>query len=49
MAAALKRAGVEHEFITASGGGHGFDRAMKDPVISGYFDRTVAFLQAHVK
>ena len=49
MAAALERAGVEHEFITVKGGGHGFDRAMKDPVISGYFDRAVAFLQAHVK
>ena len=49
MAAALKRAGVEHEFITAKGGGHGFDRAMKDPVISGYVDRAVAFLAAHVR
>jgi acetyl esterase/lipase len=49
MAAALQRAGVEHEFITAVGGGHGFDRAMQDPVISGYFDRAVTFLQAHAR
>jgi acetyl esterase/lipase len=48
MAGALKRGGVEHEFITAAGGGHGFDRAMQDPVISGYFDRAVAFLQSRV-
>jgi acetyl esterase/lipase len=49
MAAALQRGGVEHEFITVDGGGHGFDRAMQDPVISGYFDRALAFLRAHVR
>ena len=49
MAAAQKRAGVEHEFITAEGGGHGFDRKMTDPLIAGYFDRAVAYLTAHVR
>ena len=49
MAAALQRAGVEHEFITVEGGGHGFDNKIKDPVVAGYFDRAVAFLAAHVR
>ena len=49
MAAALKKARVEHEFITVEGGPHGFDHKMQDPVVSGYFDRAVEFLRAHVK
>jgi acetyl esterase/lipase len=47
MAAELKRVGVEHELITADGGGHGFDLQMKDPAVAAYFDRTIAFLLSH--
>jgi acetyl esterase/lipase len=52
MAAALKRHEVEHELITMTGRGHGFDggrEGMKDPVIAQTFDHVVAFLDKHLK
>ena len=45
MAAALARAGVEHDLITIADGGHGFDRDLDRPDVAGAFDRAVAFLQ----
>lgn len=47
MAAALARAGVEHDLITVRGGGHGFDQA-DDPAVVAAFDRVLAFLSAHL-
>lgn len=52
MASELKKHGVEHELITMSNRGHGFDGgrdAMKDPVITETFDRVLAFLDKHLK
>jgi acetyl esterase/lipase len=48
MAAELKRVGVEHEFISIKGGGHGFDgKGMKDANVSAAFDRIERFLKEH--
>lgn len=50
MAAALKRAGVTHEFITIAGGDHGFDaKGMQDAKVSAAFDRIESFLKTHVR
>ena len=49
MADELARVGVEHELITISGGGHGFDGAgTKDPVVANAFERAMTFLKRHV-
>lgn len=45
----LKRHGVEHEFITIPGGGHGFDRAMQTPEVARAFDRALQFLARRLK
>lgn len=50
MANMLERQGVEHQLITLTNRGHGFDgsrRAAEDPVIAETFDRVVAFLRQH--
>jgi acetyl esterase/lipase len=49
MAAELKRAGVDHEFISIKGGGHGFDsKGMNDPDVSTAFDTVERFLKKYV-
>ena len=50
MADMLVRNHVEHQFITMTNRGHGFDggrRAANDPEITQTFDRVVAFLRKH--
>ncbi len=47
MAAALKRADVEHEFATVPGGGHGFD-ATEGGAATQAMNRVLRFLQRHV-
>lgn len=47
MAEALKRAGVEHEFITLEGAGHGFSHA-KPQDYKNVLTRTVEFLVKHL-
>lgn len=49
MAAELKRVGVEHEFISVPGGGHGFDaKGLSDPDVSAAFARIEKFLERHL-
>jgi len=49
MAAALQRAGVDHELISIPGGGHGFDaKGMQDAAVSAAFDQIEIFLHKHV-
>ncbi|HZP83112.1 MAG TPA: alpha/beta hydrolase [Chthonomonadaceae bacterium] len=48
MAEALERAGVEHELITLSSKGHGFDRQHDDPAVQAAQDRVLAFLHRHL-
>ncbi len=48
LAAALARAGVEHELLTIPGGEHGFDGRLNDPVVAAAFARTLAFLERHL-
>jgi len=48
MAEGLASAGVEHEFITIRGGGHGFDGS-GSPEASAAFERVPAFLRAHLR
>jgi dipeptidyl aminopeptidase/acylaminoacyl peptidase len=50
MADMLERNHVEHQFITMTNRGHGFDggrRAATDPEITQTFDRVVGFLKKH--
>lgn len=47
MDAALQRAGVKHEFITARGGGHVFAH-VKEPEYQTILQRTRAFLQTYL-
>lgn len=50
MAETLERNKVEHQLITMTNRGHGFDggrKAAEDPVIAETFDRVVAFLKKH--
>ena len=50
MAKLLKDHRVEHQLITMTNRGHGFDggrRVAEDPVIAETFDRVVAFLKQH--
>jgi acetyl esterase/lipase len=50
MAAELKRVGVDHEFISIKGGGHGFDgKGMKDVNVSTAFDQIERFLKKHLR
>jgi len=47
----LTRHGVRHEFIQMKNRGHGFDggrEALRDPEITGVFDRVIAFLKEHL-
>ena len=48
MAEVLSRAGIEHEFITVEGGGHGFDGQMDSPHVQNLFQRVVDFLHRHM-
>jgi acetyl esterase/lipase len=49
MAAALKRVGVPHEFISIPGGEHGFDgKGMTDAHVAAAFDKIEMFLKEHV-
>jgi len=48
MAKTLERHHVEHQLITMTNRGHGFDgghKAAEDPVIAETFERVVAFLK----
>ena len=45
LARELKRAGVENELVTISGGGHGFDEDMTDPQAASAVARAVVFLK----
>jgi dipeptidyl aminopeptidase/acylaminoacyl peptidase len=50
MAEMLARHGVEHQLITMTNRGHGFDggrRAVEDPVVAETFDHVVSFLKKH--
>ena len=49
MANELERHGIQHELISMPGRGHGFDRAMGDPVIAATFDRVLTFLARSLK
>ncbi len=52
MAAELKRQGVEHELITMTNRGHGFDggrKAEEDTVVVDAFARVLAFLTKHTQ
>ena len=52
MAEVLKRNEVEHQFITVTNGGHGFDGAnggLKDPGNAERFERVIDFLKRHAK
>ncbi len=48
MAAALARAGVEHELITIAGGGHGFDRDLDQTEVAAALERADGFLRRHL-
>jgi acetyl esterase/lipase len=48
MAAALARAGVEHQLLTIPGGEHGFDGRLDDPVVAAAFAQVLTFLERHV-
>jgi hypothetical protein len=45
----LERQGIQHELISMPGRGHGFDGAMKDPVIAATFDRVLKFLERQLE
>lgn len=45
----LERHGIQHELISLSGRGHGFDGAMWDPEIAATFDRMLKFLERQLK
>jgi acetyl esterase/lipase len=49
MAKDLERNGIQHEFISMHGKGHGFDAAMGDPEIAETFDRVLKFLDQLMK
>jgi acetyl esterase/lipase len=49
MADEFERHGVQHELIRLAGRGHGFDRAISDPVVTATFDRVLAFLEKQLK
>lgn len=52
MAEALERRGVEHQLITLTDRGHGFDggrRVVEDPVIAEAFDSVLAFLKKYLQ
>lgn len=49
MAEEFERHGVQHELIRLAGRGHGFDRAISDPVVTATFDRVLAFLEEQLR
>jgi dipeptidyl aminopeptidase/acylaminoacyl peptidase len=50
MAEALRRKGVDYNFISNPDWGHSFDRAgMKDPMVKDAFGRILTFLEKHVR
>ncbi|MCU1275699.1 MAG: Carboxylesterase LipF [Bryobacterales bacterium] len=49
MARKLDEYHVEHDLITMSNRGHGFDREMQDPAVAAAFDRVMAFLKKHLR
>jgi len=49
MAAALQSAGVQHDFITIDGGGHGFVSNLTDPQVIAAEARVREFLKEHLK
>lgn len=52
MAAELKKRGVQHEFISLEGRGHGFDGGnggLADPLNAQTFERVLVFLREHLK
>jgi dipeptidyl aminopeptidase/acylaminoacyl peptidase len=49
MDAALTRLGVEHEFVSVPGGGHGFDGGQSTPAARAALAGAMAFLDKHVK
>jgi len=48
MAAALKKAGVEHELCIIPGGEHSFDQDQNHPSVQEAFRRVLAFLHQHL-
>jgi dipeptidyl aminopeptidase/acylaminoacyl peptidase len=48
MAAKLKEVGVEHEFLTVAGAGHGL-KGGKPEEVAQVADRAVAFVRTHTK
>jgi acetyl esterase/lipase len=48
MAEALSRVGVDHELMTITGSGHGFDRTMDESTVAAAFERVLSFLSGHV-
>ena len=48
MAAALAEAGVEHEFVTIDGGGHGFEWNEEDAQVQDALATVRLFLEAHI-
>jgi acetyl esterase/lipase len=48
MARELERQGVEHEFISMPGRGHGFDGALDDGPVKEAFNKVLAFLEEHL-
>jgi acetyl esterase/lipase len=49
MQQALTTAGIEHEFVTLPGAGHGFDWQTDDPQVQRAFERVLAFLDRHLR
>ncbi len=49
MAAALAKAGIEHELVTIPGGGHGFDCDTSSTAARAALDRVIAFLARHLQ
>jgi len=49
MAKELERNGVQHELISMSGRGHGFDANMEDPEIAATFEHVLKFLDQWMK
>jgi predicted GNAT family acetyltransferase len=39
---------IQHEFVSMSDRGHGFDREMQAPDVAAAFDRVMAFLKKYL-
>jgi dipeptidyl aminopeptidase/acylaminoacyl peptidase len=48
MAQEFARVGVEHEFITVAGGGHGLG-GVKPELITNTYDRALSFVNKHMQ